>query len=153
MQGDLDRYLEAQEKKNDGYDDALTQLRHGRKAGHWMWYVFPQIEGLGRTDTARYYAIVSLDEARAYFAHPILGARLLECARALLATKDRTVEDIFDHPDEMKLRSCMTLFLRAAPDEPLFGQVLERFFDGPDDETGRLLHDQLLPVRNRRDPL
>ena len=130
MPHDLDRYLVAQEQEKDGFRDAIEQLRLGRKTGHWIWWIFPQIEGLGETETTRYYAIVSLDEARAYLAHPTLGARLLECARALLATEGLTVGDIFDHPDDLKLRSSMTLFLRAAPDEPLFGQVLHRYFDG-----------------------
>ncbi len=108
-----------------------------------MWYVFPQIEGLGSTDSARYFAIVSLDEARAYIAHPVLGMRLLECSRALMATESRTAEEVLGSTDAKKLRSCMTLFMRAAPDEPLFGQVLDRFFDGrPDERTHEILRDQ-----------
>jgi len=135
MPHDLDRYLIAQEQEQDGFRDAIAQLRRGRKTGHWIWWIFPQIEGLGETETTRYYAIASLDEARAFFAHPVLGARLLECARALLATEGLTVGDIFDHPDDLKLRSCMTLFLRAAPDESVFQQVLDKYFGGGADEA------------------
>ena len=135
--------------QTDGYRDALDQLRQGRKTGEWMWYIFPQIQGLGKTYEARRYAIVSLDEARAFCAHPILGPRLLECARALLATKGRTAEEILGKPiDAVKLCSCMTLFMRAAPHEPLFGQVLERFCGGvADDRTDLILRDQ--PGRSR----
>ena len=133
MQYDLDRFLLAQ----DGvYDGALEELRLGRKTGHWIWFVFPQIAGLGHSAMSHTYAIASLDEARAYLAHPVLGARLRECARVVLATKGRTAEEIFGPTDAMKLRSCMTLFHRAAPDESVFGQVLERYYSGiPDKAT------------------
>jgi uncharacterized protein (DUF1810 family) len=133
----LDRFVQAQEGL---YESVLRELRAGRKAGHWMWFVFPQLAGLGRSETSRFYAIVSLEEARAYLAHPILGARLRECATAVLRVDGRSAEQIFGEIDAVKLRSSMTLFQRAAPDEALFGAVLERFFDGrTDPATDRLL--------------
>jgi uncharacterized protein (DUF1810 family) len=156
VQWDLDRFLVAQERGipgGDRYESALKQLRDGHKTTHWMWYVFPQLLGLGSSDRARHFAIVSLEEARAYVAHPVLGARLLECARALLATEGLTVDDIFEHPDELKLRSCMTLFLRAEPQEPLFRGVLDRFFDGEQDErTNARLEDKGLPIPELLEP-
>jgi len=134
---DLTRFLEAQV---GAYDDALAELRRGRKTGHWIWFIFPQIAGLGHSGMSRHYAITSLDEAAAYLAHPVLGARLRECTRAVLATGGRTAEQILGSTDAMKVRSCMTLFLRAAPEEPLFVQVLERFYDGvADARTDELL--------------
>jgi len=115
-------------------------LRRGRKTSHWMWFVFPQIAGLGSSPAAQRYAISSLDEARAYLAHPVLGPRLAECAGIVAATEGRTAEQIFGEIDAMKLRSSATLFLRAAPEEPVFGHVLGRFFDGaPDPATDRLI--------------
>jgi uncharacterized protein (DUF1810 family) len=127
MQEDLERFVVAQENV---YEGVVAELARGRKSGHWMWFIFPQIAGLGRTDVSRYFAIASLDEARAYLAHPVLGARLRECSEAILATSERTAEDIFGPTDATKLRSSMTLFHRAAPDEPVFIQVLDRFFGG-----------------------
>lgn len=124
---DLDRFLAAQ---TGAYDDAIAELRRGRKTGHWIWFVFPQIAGLGRSATSAYYAIASLAEARAYLAHPVLGARLRECAAILLAVPGRRIEEILGPVDALKLRSSMTLFQRAASDEPVFGQVLERYYDG-----------------------
>jgi uncharacterized protein (DUF1810 family) len=136
MTGDLDRFVAAQ----DGvYADALAELRAGRKRTHWMWFVFPQIAGLGSSPTAQRYAIASLDEARAYLAHPVLGPRLRECARALLAVEGRSARDILGHPDDLKLRSSMTLFARAADDPALFQAVLDRYYDGPDPLTLKLL--------------
>ena len=133
MTYDLERFVAAQDRV---YADVVEELRHGRKTGHWMWFVFPQIAGLGFSPMSQRYAISSLEEARAYLAHPTLGARLRECARLLLETTGRTAEDIFGSIDAMKLRSSMTLFGRAVPQEPLFGQVLNRFFGGvPDDAT------------------
>lgn len=132
MPHDLDRFLLAQDQV---YVGALEELRRGRKVGHWMWFIFPQVAGLGSSSISQTYAIRSLDEARAYLAHPILGARLCECARVVLATENRTAEEILGPLDAMKLRSCMTLFGRAAPDEPVFGQVLERFYGGIPDEA------------------
>jgi uncharacterized protein (DUF1810 family) len=132
----LDRFTDAQD---DGtYDRALAELRRGRKTSHWMWFVFPQLAGLGRSATAQTYAIEDLREARDYLHHPVLGARLRECAAAVMAA-DGTAEQVLGGIDAVKLRSSMTLFLRADPDAALWGQVLERFFDGPDPRTDALL--------------
>ena len=124
------------------YYQVLQELRRGRKTGHWMWFVFPQIAGLGHSPLSERYAIRSLAEARAYLAHPLLGPRLRECAGVLLGVKDRTAEEVFGPIDARKLRSCMTLFHRAAPDEPVFRQVLDQLFAGtPDRLTDDLLHE------------
>ena len=133
MTFDLDRFLAAQ----DGvYEGVLGELRRGHKTGHWIWFIFPQIAGLGSSAMSRHYAIGSLDEARAYLAHPVLGARLRACAGIVLGTEGRTASDIFGSLDAMKVRSCMTLFHRAAPDDPVFGQMLDRFYGGvPDAAT------------------
>jgi uncharacterized protein (DUF1810 family) len=136
---DLERFVLAQ---NTGaiYDAAIEELRRGQKQSHWMWFVFPQIAGLGRSSNANYYAISSLKEAKAYLDHPLLGTRLHECTRAVLETHDRTAPDIFGVIDAMKLHSSMTLFMRAAPDDRLFAEVLKRYFAGtPDDRTDELL--------------
>jgi uncharacterized protein (DUF1810 family) len=126
----LQRFVDAQ----DGvYERALTELRNGRKTSHWMWFVFPQIRGLGSSPISQHYAIASLDEARAYLEHPVLGARLRECAAVLVATDGRSAEQVFGGIDAVKLRSSMTLFLRADPDEAVFGQVLDKFFAGQAD--------------------
>jgi uncharacterized protein (DUF1810 family) len=139
MPDDLDRFLAAQRAT---YDGALAELRRGRKTGHWIWFVFPQLDGLGRSEMSHRYGIVSLAEARAYAAHPVLGARLRECAAALLAARSTSADDILGSIDAMKVRSSMTLFRRAAPDEPVFGQVLDRFYDGqPDPATEAMLGD------------
>ena len=130
MPFDLDRFVTAQ---TGVYEDALAELRHGHKDTHWMWFVFPQIAGLGSSPTSRTFAIASLDEARAYLAHPLLGERLRECAQVLLATDGRSAEAILGPIDAQKLRSSMTLFHRAAPSEPAFGRVLERYFGGVSD--------------------
>jgi uncharacterized protein (DUF1810 family) len=133
----LERFVTAQ---RGSYDDAIAELRRGRKTGHWIWYVFPQIAGLGRSPTSQRYAIGSLDEARAYLQHPVLGPRLIEAASVMLGNTESTAEQIFGELDAMKLRSSMTLFQRAEPDEPMFGRVLDRFFEGiPDAETIRRL--------------
>ena len=124
---DLERFVEAQQHL---YAGVVEELRRGRKTGHWIWFVFPQIAGLGRSGMSQQYAIGSLDEARAYLAHPVLGARLRECAGIVLATEGRTALEIFGEIDAIKLRSSMTLFHRAAPDEPVFAQVLARFYGG-----------------------
>ena len=134
MTGSLDRFVEAQDGR---YADALAELRAGRKRTHWMWFVFPQIAGLGSSPTAQRYAIASLDEARAYLAHPVLGPRLRECA-GLLLTAERSASEIFGYPDDLKLRSSMTLFAAAEPDGP-YAQVLEHLYDGPDQRTLDLL--------------
>jgi uncharacterized protein (DUF1810 family) len=137
MSEDLSRFVSAQAAV---YPEALAELKEGRKRTHWMWFVFPQIAGLGVSPTARRYAIRSLDEARAYLAHPVLGPRLAECARAVLAVDGKTAEDIFGYPDDLKLRSSMTLFARAADDPGVFQAVLDRYYDGPDPKTLDLLH-------------
>jgi uncharacterized protein (DUF1810 family) len=129
MSYDLDRFVRAQAPV---YESALSELRAGRKTGHWMWFVFPQIAGLGMSPTSQRYAISSLDEARAYLAHPVLGPRLRECAAALLGASGSAF-DILGGIDALKLRSSMTLFVRAC-DEEVFRQVLDRFYDGELDE-------------------
>jgi uncharacterized protein (DUF1810 family) len=136
---ELERFVEAQDA--DGtYGYALAELRAGHKRSHWMWFVFPQLAGLGRSPMAQRYAISSLDEARAYLAHPVLGPRLLEASGALLAVPHRSAEEILGGVDAMKLRSSMTLFGQANPGEAWFRDVLGRFFDGQADEvTLRLL--------------
>ena len=136
---DLGRFAAAQDARGT-YNQATAELRRGRKTSHWMWFVFPQIAGLGLSPTAQRYAISSLDEARAYLAHPVLGPRLIECAGIVAATEGRSAEQIFGEIDAMKLRSSVTLFLRAAPGEPVFAQVLGKYFDGqPDPATDRLI--------------
>ena len=131
----LTRFVVAQEAAH-AYDAALAELRAGRKGGHWMWFIFPQIAGLGQSPMAHRYSIRSLAEARAYLDHPILGPRLLECARTVRDSSARRAEDVFGPVDGKKLRSSMTLFMRARPSEPIFAQVLDRFFGGsPDPST------------------
>ena len=125
----LQRFIEAQDTAGT-YERALSELRAGRKRSHWMWFVFPQIAGLGHSPNARTYAISSLAEAKAYAADPVLGRRLLECARALVELEGTSAVGIFGEIDAVKLRSSMTLFVTAVPDEPLFEQVLDRYFDG-----------------------
>jgi uncharacterized protein (DUF1810 family) len=135
----LDRFVAAQDAGGT-FDRALQELRRGRKTSHWMWFIFPQIAGLGQSEMSRTYAISSLEEARAYLRHPVLGPRLLECARAVAEAQPALAEDIFGGTDTQKLRSCMTLFIRADPSEPVFGEVLERYFSGqPDPATDQLL--------------
>ncbi len=123
----LQRFIDAQ---GTVIDSAMAELVAGAKRSHWMWFVFPQLKGLGHSSMAEYYGIESLDEARAYLAHPVLGERLKACTRASLAHHDRTAHAIFGSPDDLKFRSSMTLFTLAVPGEPLFRQALERFFDG-----------------------
>lgn len=136
---DLERFVEAQNA--DGtYVRALAELGQGRKRSHWMWFVFPQLAGLGRSAMSRRFAISSLDEARAYVRHPVLGARLRECAGFLATGPVRTADRIFGDVDAQKLHSSMTLFSRADPDEPLFQRVLDSYFDGrPDPGTDERL--------------
>jgi uncharacterized protein (DUF1810 family) len=136
---DLARFVAAQDAGGT-YERAIAELRAGRKTSHWMWFVFPQIAGLGQSPTSRHYAISSLDEARAYLDDPVLGQRLRECAHILASRTDRDAEQILGGVDALKLRSSMTLFHRAAPDEALFGQVLASYFDGmPDPATEQLV--------------
>jgi len=131
---DLRRFVDAQDAGGT-YDQALAELRAGRKRGHWMWFVFPQIAGLGRSPTAQRFAVSRLDEARAYLTHPVLGPRLVEAARALLDQPSRDAVAVLGPIDAQKLRSSMTLFARAAPEEPVFGRVLDEFFGGELDEA------------------
>jgi uncharacterized protein (DUF1810 family) len=135
----LERFVSAQNRAGT-YAAAVDELRAGRKRSHWMWFVFPQVAGLGHSSMSRTYAISSLDEARAYLAHPILGPRLAECARILAEIDGLTAQDIFGGIDSIKLRSSMTLFARADPANPVFGRVLDAYFGGAaDDATERLL--------------
>lgn len=130
---DLERFARAQGLV---YDAALTELRAGRKRSHWMWFIFPQIAGLGRSEMAQHYAVASLDEAAAYLAHPVLGARLRECAALVLAIEGASAAEIFGHPDNMKFRSSMTLFAAVPGADPLFRQNLDKYFGGaPDAQT------------------
>ena len=131
---DLDRFVQAQDARGT-YARAVAELRSGRKTSHWMWFVFPQVAGLGRSALAEAYAIADLAEARAYLAHPVLGPRLVECAEIVARHQHRTADQIFGGIDARKLRSSMTLFAAAGPDQPAFAAVLEQFFPGPDPET------------------
>ena len=136
---DLRRFVAAQDAGGT-YDQATAELRRGRKTGHWMWFVFPQIAGLGQSQTSRKFAISSLEEAKAYLAHPVLGPRLIVCATIVAQTQGRTAEQIFGGLDAQKLHSSITLFLRAAPGEAVFGTVLAHYFDGlPDPATDQLI--------------
>lgn len=126
----LGRFVEAQARD---YRTALYELKDGCKRSHWIWYIFPQIAGLGRSHTAEQYAIGSLDEARAYLEHPLLGAHLIECCEVLLAIQRRSARDILGMPDDMKLRSCATLFAEVAEKNPVFQRVLEKYFNGEGD--------------------
>ena len=128
---DAQRFVDAQAPV---IDRVRAELRAGRKRTHWMWFVFPQIAGLGNSAMAVRYAIGSLDEARAYLAHPILGPRLRECTQLVLAVQDRTIDAIFGHPDNLKFRSSMTLFAKAAPEERVFADALTKHFSGEMDE-------------------
>jgi uncharacterized protein (DUF1810 family) len=126
----LDRFITAQETK---YDTALTEIKNGRKESHWMWYVFPQIKGLGKSDTAKFYALEDINEAIAFFKHPLLGSRLLEISTALLELASGNANAILGSPDDMKLKSCMTLFNGLPDTSPIFKLVLEKFYDGKED--------------------
>jgi len=133
MAADLSRFLKAQEYD---YEQALREIRGGRKRSHWMWYIFPQIQGLGFSSTAQYYAIRDLQEAKDYLAHPVLGARLKEISSVLLDLEGLSASEIFGYPDDLKLRSSMTLFRLADLNEPIFLEVLEKYYDGePDSRT------------------
>ncbi len=123
----LNRFIKAQAGI---YDRVLAELRGGQKQTHWMWFIFPQIDGLGFSPTSRFYAIKSLEEARHYLGHPVLGARLVECAESVLAVQGRSASDIFGYPDDMKLQSSMTLFALAAGPHSVFERVLEKYYQG-----------------------
>jgi uncharacterized protein (DUF1810 family) len=134
---ELNRFLEAQE---DRYERALAEIRSGRKRSHWMWFVFPQIEGLGHSATARFYAIRGIEEAQAFLAHPVLGSRLRECAQAALSVEGKSAEEIFGFPDVLKLRSCATLFAQVSEPGSVFERLLEKYYGGAADEaTMRLM--------------
>lgn len=126
MNSSLDRFLVAQEHS---YDTALREIRAGRKRSHWMWYIFPQIAGLGMSYTAQLYSIQDISEARDYIAHPVLGARLIEISRALLTLDSSDATAVMGYPDDLKLCSCMTLFKQVS-DDPVFGAVLDKFYGG-----------------------
>jgi uncharacterized protein (DUF1810 family) len=142
---DLERFVEAQEPV---FDAVRAELQAGKKRTHWMWFIFPQLRGLGRTSTAQLYGIESADEARRYWAHPVLWPRLKDCVGwALAAPQGMSAHDIFGSPDDLKFRSCLTLFQRVAPDEPLFAAALERFYEGQADaRTVDLLVDDFRPT-------
>ena len=134
---DLARFVRAQA---GDYDSALAEVRAGRKETHWMWYVFPQLAGLGSSPTAKRYGVTGRAEAEAYLTHPVLGPRLVEIAEAALAVEGRSANDIFGSPDDLKLRSCATLFARVAPPGSVFERLLAKYFDGrPDPRTLALL--------------
>lgn len=134
---DLDRFVQAQAPV---YDSALAEIRSGRKRSHWMWYVFPQCAGLGFSATSHRYAIGSIAEAEAYLRHPVLGPRLVECCDAAVAIEGRSAAEVFGSPDDLKLRSCATLFAAVSPPGSVFERVLVRFFNGePDEATLRLM--------------
>ena len=137
----LQRFIDAQDRV---YQTVLEELRVGDKRGHWMWYVFPQIRGLGGSATSQEYAISSRDEAKAYLEHPILGARLRECTQLLMAVEDRTAEQVFSYPDNLKFRSSLTLFEYSATEPGIFRAALLRYFGGkPDQLTLDILKRQL----------
>ncbi|HSQ20534.1 MAG TPA: DUF1810 domain-containing protein [Blastocatellia bacterium] len=127
----LQRFVDAQ---RDTYSEAYAELKSGRKASHWMWFVFPQLKGLGHSYNANYFGISSLAEAKAYLEHPVLGPRLRECTTAVNAVSGRTAHEIFGSPDDMKFRSSMTLFARATSDDSIFAKALRKYFGGREDE-------------------
>ena len=127
----LQRFIEAQQRD---YEHAVAEIRRGHKQSHWMWYIFPQLAGLGRSSTARFYAISGLEEAQAYLEHPVLGARLRDCAEALLLLQNLTAHQIFGSPDDIKLKSSMTLFTQAAGLNSPYAKVLERYYSAQQDE-------------------
>jgi uncharacterized protein (DUF1810 family) len=132
---DLNRFVRAQE---DDYKHALAEIVSGRKRTHWMWYIFPQIDGLAFSSTSKLYSIKSVEEARAYLDHPILGPRLLECAEAVVRVEDRSATEIFGSPDDLKLRSCATLFACVLPLGSVFARLLGKYYGGERD--GKTLH-------------
>ena len=143
---DLSRFVDAQARV---WDAVRAELGAGRKRSHWMWFVFPQLRGLGRSETARHYGIASREEAVAYLAHPLLGPRLRECVELLLATEGRSAHEILGSPDDLKLRSCLTLFREASGGDALFEQALTRFHDGRADAATLALLDAGTSVQPR----
>ena len=135
---DLDRFISAQEGI---YESVLAELQNGEKRSHWMWFIFPQIDGLGFSATTKYYSIKNKEEARHYLNHPVLGPRLLQCTELLLAIEGKSVREIFDFPDDKKLNSSMTLFATVSDPDSVFAHVLEKYFDGERDERTTSLLD------------
>ena len=133
---DLQIFVQAQE---DIYEQALAELKNGSKESHWMWFVFPQIAGLGNSEMARKYAIPNLADAKAYLSHDLLGSRLRECTEAVLAVEGRTAHEILGSPDDVKLKSCMTLFEVADGPDSVFSSILEKYFEGQRDERSLMI--------------
>lgn len=134
---DLQRFLDAQASS---YETALSEVRNGRKRSHWMWYIFPQLRELGRSSTAQHYGIAGVDEARAYLEHPVLGPRLTSICKAALALEGHSATEIFGRPDDLKLRSCATLFAQIPSADPVFQHLLDKYYDGqPDTQTLKIL--------------
>ena len=127
----LNRFVQAQE---DDYEQALSEIRSGRKRSHWIWYIFPQFDGLGFSSTSKRYAIKTVEEAKAYLGHPILGPRLIECTLAVLQVEGRSAFEIFGSPDDMKLKSCATLFACVSPDGSVFDRLLGKYYEGERDK-------------------
>lgn len=128
---DLNRFLKAQE---EDYEHVLAEITGGQKRTHWMWYIFPQIDGLAFSSMSKHYSIKSLEEAQAYLRHPVLGSRLLECAEAVVAVEGRSIAEIFGSPDDLKLRSCATLFAFVSSSDSVFDRMLEKYYHGVRDE-------------------
>jgi uncharacterized protein (DUF1810 family) len=128
---ELTRFLDAQ---NKCYLKALSEIKNGRKESHWMWFIFPQLKGLGRSETAKFYAIDNIDEAKAYLHHPVLGRHLIQIANAVFDVEGKTANQIFGSPDDMKLRSCMTLFANVPDADPIFEKIVGKYFNGLQDE-------------------
>lgn len=135
MKNSVDRFLEPSDRM---FSMALAEVKNGKKQSHWMWYIFPQLKGIGKTTTSYYYGISSLEEARDFLKHPILGSRLYEITQALLEVKGKTAFEIFGTPDYLKLKSCMTLFKLAAPQESVFQEVINTYYMGYDDGLTRM---------------
>ena len=143
----LERFVRAQE---GDYDRALGEIQSGRKRSHWMWYIFPQFRGLGFSSMSQQYSIKSLAEAEAYLHHPVLGPRLVQCCEAALGVEGRSAHDVFGSPDDMKLRSCATLFAQVSPPGSVFHRLLAKYFDDePDGKTLRLLENSESGERDR----
>lgn len=145
MYNSLERFINAQERV---YEAALKDLKNGKKTSHWMWYIFPQLRGLGKSNASFIYGIVNISEAKEYLAHPALGARLIECCEAVLAHKEKSAEEIFGYIDDEKLRSCITLFALISEEDSVFHKVLNQFFDGKTDEKTVTLISEGFNIRN-----
>ena len=128
----LNRFIEAQV---DSYESAMSELSRGRKSGHWIWYIFPQIDGLGSSDIAKLYSIKSIEEAQAYLEHPVLGQRLIESCEILLRLEDFSISEIMGFPDDLKLKSSMTLFAQVSPQSSIFSEILSKYYEDDLDQT------------------